>query len=310
MKLVTYRSAGDHRVGVVVDDSIHALRPGTTLLGLLGDDGERLHDAASRAITDPDDVVDLATARLAAPLPQPPTIRDFMAFERHLEGVSLMFAPDATVPPAFHEIPAFYFTNPYATVGPYDDVPVPPGCAVLDYELEAAAVIGRAGRNLSPEHAEDHIVGYMIMNDWSARDLQTAEMALRLGPAKAKDTATTLGPWLVTADELAPHRSGTAFDLAMTVRLNGTVMGEDRWSSMHWSYAELIAYASRGTTVQPGDVIGSGTCGMGCLAEGWGRHGRGFSRPLAVGDVVEMSIEGLGATRSTVVAGDPLIPLR
>ncbi len=310
MKFVTYRSETDARVGVLADNTIHALPPGTTLLGLLGDDGERLHAAGSAALNDPDQVIPLVDAALLPPIPLPPTIRDFLTFEQHLQGVSMLYDPAATVPAGFYDLPVFYFTNPYAAVGAFDDVPIPPGCHVFDYELEAAAVVGREGRNLSPDAAEPYIVGYTIMNDWSARDIQRVEMELRLGPAKGKDTATTFGPCLVTTDELRPFRSGTSFDLGMSVRLNGVEMGSDRWSSMYWSYPELLAYASRGTRVRPGDVMGSGTCGMGCLAEGWGRKGMEFSPPLAVGDVVEMTVEGIGTIRNTVSVGDPLLPLR
>jgi 2-keto-4-pentenoate hydratase/2-oxohepta-3-ene-1,7-dioic acid hydratase in catechol pathway len=303
---------GEHetRAGVLADDQIYGFAQGIKLAGLLGDDGERLHQAGEDALKDPDAVVAVADVELLSPLPTPPTIRDFLCFEQHLAGVSLMYNPEATVRPGFYKQPVFYFSNPYAVVGPDAGIPIPPGCSVFDYELEVAAVVGLAGRNLAPDAAERHIVGYTIMNDWSARDIQGPEMEMGLGPAKGKDTVTSLGPFLVTADELAPYRSGTAFDLDLSVTLNGREMGRDRWSSMYWSYAELLAYASRGTMVGPGDIIGSGTCGMGCLAEGWGRHGNEFSPPLAVGDVVELTVEGIGRLRNTVVAGDTLIPLR
>lgn len=197
----------------------------------------------------------------------------------------------------------FYFTNPYAVVGPYDDVPVPPGCRTFDFELEVAAVIGTAGSDLSVAEAEHHIAGYTILNDWSARDVQAHEMRAHLGPAKGKDTVTTLGPVLVTADELRPFRHGASFDLAMRVSVNDVVIGEDRLSNMAWSFAEMVAYASRGTWVRPGDVLGSGTCGGGCLAELWGRHGRDAVPPVRPGDVVTMTVEQLGTIRNRVVAG-------
>ena len=133
-------------------------------------------------------------------------------------------------------------------------------------------------------------------------DLQFEEMAVRLGPTKGKDTSTTLGPVLVTADELAPHRSGTAFDLGMTAAVNGEVIGTDRWDAMHFSYAEMIEYASRGTEVRPGDLLGSGTCGGGCLAELWGRKGRDAHPPLRPGDTVTISVDVLGTLTSRIVA--------
>lgn len=190
-------------------------------------------------------------------------------------------------------------------------MPIPPGCRVFDFELEVAAVIGRAGRDLTPAQARDHIAGYLIMNDWSARDLQSREMQVNLGPAKGKDTATTLGPWLVTADELEPYRDAGGFlRLALTVSVNGTEIGRDLLSNMGWPFEELVAYASRGTWVRPGDVLGSGTCGNGgCLAELWGLRGRQDPPPLGPGDVVEIEVEGIGAVRNTVVAGVDPVPL-
>jgi 2-keto-4-pentenoate hydratase/2-oxohepta-3-ene-1,7-dioic acid hydratase in catechol pathway len=179
------------------------------------------------------------------------------------------------------------------------------GCSVFDFELEVAAVVGMAGRDLTLDEAEQAIAGYLIMNDWSARDLQLAEMRGPLGPAKGKDSAITLGPWLVTADELAPHRSDRGFDLGMSVWVNEEMVGQDRLDSIGWSFAEMVAYASRGTRVQPGDVIGSGTCGNGCLAELWGREGRQARAPLRPGDVVRMAVDCLGEIRNRVVGGSP-----
>jgi 2-keto-4-pentenoate hydratase/2-oxohepta-3-ene-1,7-dioic acid hydratase in catechol pathway len=212
----------------------------------------------------------------------------------------------------WYEAPAFYFTNPYAVTGPYDDVPVPPGSAMLDFELEAAAVVGRDGASLTPEQARDHIFGYTIMNDWSARDLQRREMKVSLGPAKGKDSATTLGPWLVTADELEPYRDPDGFlALDLRVSVNGAEVGQDLLSNMGWPFEELLSYASRGTWVRAGDVLGSGTCGNGgCLAELWGRRGQLDPPPLRPGDVVEMTVEGIGTIRNTVVPGPDLPPVR
>ncbi|MGW3349170.1 fumarylacetoacetate hydrolase family protein [Nonomuraea rubra] len=161
------------------------------------------------------------------------------------------------------------------------------------------------------EPVRDHILGYTIFNDWSARDLQSREMQVGLGPCKGKDTATTLGPWLVTADELEPHRDADGFlHLALTASVNGVELGRDLLSNMSWTFEELLAYASRGTRVRPGDVLASGTCGNGgCLAELWGRNGKQDPSPLKPGDVVEITVEGLGSTRNTVVAGTEPVPL-
>ncbi|MEJ1221113.1 fumarylacetoacetate hydrolase family protein, partial [Streptomyces sp. CCNWLW237] len=194
----------------------------------------------------------------------------------------------AGVPEQWYAAPTFYFTNPHAVYGDREDVPMPPGSAVLDFELEVGAVIGRGGRDLTPERARDHIVGYTVFNDWSARDLQGAEMKVGLGPCKGKDTATTLGPYLVTADELEPYRDADGFlRLALTAEVNGEKVGEDLLSNMSWTLEEMTAYASRGTRVVPGDVLGSGTCGNGgCLAELWGRGGERTPPPLKPGDTV------------------------
>jgi hypothetical protein len=174
--------------------------------------------------------------------------------------------------------------------------------------LEDAAVL----TELSPEGAREHIFGYTVLNDWSARDLQRREMKVMLGPAKGKDFATTLGPWLVTADELEPYRDAEGF-LALDLRasVNGELIGQDLLSSMGWPFEELIAYAARGTEVRAGDVLGSGTCGSGgCLAELWGRHGRTDPPPLHFGDVVELSVEGIGTVRNRVIPGLTLPPVR
>jgi len=242
---------------------------------------------------------------------QPPTVRDFVTFEEHVEGVRRSVDGAAGVPERWYAAPTFYFTNPYAVYGPHDDIPVPPGSSVLDFELEVAAVIGREGRDLTPEQARDHIVGYTVFNDWSARDLQSAEMKVGLGPCKGKDTATTLGPYLVTADELERYRDSDGFlRLALTAEINGEVVGKDLLSNMSWTFEEMVAYASRGTVVRPGDVLGSGTCGNGgCLAELWGVRGRQDPAPLKPGDTVTLTVEGIGSVSNTVVSGVDPVPV-
>jgi len=244
----------------------------------------------------------LGEVRLLAPV-TPPTIRDFSVFEQHIEGVRRNADPEATVPEVFYESPFCYFTNPHALTGPDDEIAVPPGCGRLDFELEVAAVIGRDGRDVAPRDAEQHVAGYTVFNDWSARDLQIAEMRLGLGTCKGKDFANTLGPWIVTADELEPYRDGDRFDLGLRAEVNGVVLGGDSLANMAWSFPELVSYASRGTWVRTGDVLGSGTCGYGCLLELWGREGPDVHRPLQPGDRVALHVEGIGALRNTVVAG-------
>jgi 2-keto-4-pentenoate hydratase/2-oxohepta-3-ene-1,7-dioic acid hydratase in catechol pathway len=245
--------------------------------------------------------------RLLPPIPRPPAVRDFMTFRQHIEVIRK--AQGLELPKQFFEMPVFYFTNPHALVGAHDPVPMPPGCQNLDFECEIGVVIGRDGENLDPKNAADHVVGYCLFNDWSARDVQRNEMEMRLGPAKGKDTATTLGPWLVTKDELEPWRRPMGYDLQMVVSVNGREYGRDRWSNAFWSIGEIIAYASRGTRVCAGDVLGTGTCGNGCLAELRVRDASAYPW-LAVGDEIVYEVEQLGRIANRIVAGPPLIPLR
>ena len=204
--------------------------------------------------------------------------------------------------PDWYELPVFYFTNPAAVRGPGDEIRVPPGCEALDYELEVAAVIGAGGADLRPDEAEAHIAGFVVMNDWSARDLQSREMKQGLGPAKGKDFATTLGPALVTPDELEPLRRNKAYNLSMTARVNGRDYSHGNLADIHWSFGEMLAYASRGTTLVPGDVIGSGTCSTGCILELSLTHGGEAYPWLRPGDVVELDVGGLGTISNRVTA--------
>jgi 2-keto-4-pentenoate hydratase/2-oxohepta-3-ene-1,7-dioic acid hydratase in catechol pathway len=274
MRFATYEQHGGSRLATVEDDGVLHPCPGRApLLDLIQAGPEALREAGSTSLDVPRGP-HVSEVRLLPPL-QPPSVRDFVTFEEHVEGVRRSIDGVPGAPDAWYDAPTFYFTNPYAVIGAHDDVPVPPGSQVLDFELEVAAVIGREGRDLAPEQARDHIIGYTICNDWSARDLQSREMQVRLGPCKGKDTATTLGPYLVTADELEPYRDSDGFlRLALTAEINGEVVGKDLLSNMSWTFEEMTAYASRGTRVRPGDVLGSGTCGNGgCLAELWGVRG-------------------------------------
>lgn len=302
MRWATFEAPGEARAraGLVVDDCVRAPAPASDLISLLGDDGTRLRDAAARAESRPEVIVPLAEARLLAPVPRPPSVRDFYAFEQHVrtarERRGLEMEPD------WYELPVFYFSNPASIVGDGDDVAVPPGCSELDYELEVAAIVGRAGRDLDAAAALDHIAGFTIMNDWSARDLQRREMKLNLGPAKGKDFATTLGPFLVTPDELTDVAAGKAYDLAMTATVNGREFSRASLADIYWTFGDLLAYASRGTSVRPGDIIGSGTCGTGCILELSLVHGQERFPWLAPGDVVSLSVERLGTITNRVVA--------
>jgi fumarylacetoacetate (FAA) hydrolase len=211
---------------------------------------------------------------------QPPSVRDFMAFEEHLRNARAVTGR-GEVPEAWYDAPAFYFSNPAAIYRDGDEIPKPPDTAMLDYELELACVIGADGR---PE-------GFTIMNDWSARDLQGREMQVGLGPAKGKDFATSLGPELVSPDELPPD-----LDMRAIARVNGEVRTDSRTGAMHFSWDQLLQRAAANTPgLRPGDVLGSGTVGRGCILE----HGDG--RWLQPGDEVELEIEGIGVLRNRVV---------
>src|SRR3954453_15474666 len=191
---------------------------------------------------------------------------------------------------------------PHAVTGAYDAVAMPPGTERLDFELELAAIVCRDVRDVTPEQARAAIGGYCVMNDWSARDVQGKEMSLKLGPSKGKDFATTIGPWVVTADELDDCRDADGFlDLEMTVKVNDERVGGDRSAHMGWSFEQLVSHSSRASWVKAGEVLASGTCAPGSLAESWGRTGSLTPPPLEVGDVVEMTIERLGTIRNTVV---------
>ncbi|MFE9816085.1 fumarylacetoacetate hydrolase family protein [Streptomyces sp. NBC_00236] len=312
MRFASYEHQHRHGVAVVEEDgTLFPLPDVSSLTALLREtDGLPGLLAAGAAALDAPAGPQVSQVRLLPPL-QPSSIRDFVTFEEHVEGVRRSVDGVAGVPEQWYAAPTFYFTNPHAVYGPGQDVPVPPGSAVLDFELEVGAVIGREGRDLTPEQARDHIVGYTVFNDWSARDLQSAEMKVGLGPCKGKDTATTLGPYLVTADELEPFRDVDGFlRLALTAEINGVTVGTDLLSNMSWTFEEMTAYASRGTRVVPGDVLGSGTCGNGgCLAELWGLRGEQNPPPLRPGDTVSLTVEGLSTLTSTVVPGTAPHPL-
>jgi 2-keto-4-pentenoate hydratase/2-oxohepta-3-ene-1,7-dioic acid hydratase in catechol pathway len=299
MRIARVATEAGGRVAFVEEETLRLLPTTTDVLDLL-------RDPTKAEPTD--ETVLLENARLLPPL-APPSVRDFLTFERHVEGMVRLHEPPRDVHPRWYEAPTFYFSNPHSLVGAHDDVAIPPGCKIFDYELEVAAVIGRDGRDLSPDVARDHILGYTILNDWSGRDLQFEEMQVGLGPAKGKDSAITLGPWLVTADELEPYRRGDRLELTLEVLVNGVRMGGDTLASMAWSFEDLAAYASRGTWVRTGDVLGSGTCGGGCLAELWGRAGRREPPPLAAEDVVTMHVEGIGTISNRVVAGRDPVPV-
>ncbi len=309
MRWTTYVSPSDSttHVALVDDNKLHGVRDTTQLIELL-DDAEAMAAAAERAKSDPIDVLELETAEVLAPVPVPPSVRDFYAFESHV--LACAKALDQPINPDWYELPVFYFQNPQATRGHRADVEMAPGSTRFDFELEVAAVVGRAGRDLHPEEAEEHIAGYMLMSDWSARDLQAREMKQTMGPVKGKDTATSYGPWLVTPDELSGRRGATAYDLKMTASVNGRPYSEGNLGDLHWSFGQMLAYASRGTLLVPGDIIGSGTVGTGCILELSLVHGEDQYPFLKVGDEVRLEVEELGFISTTIRHGSDVIPLR
>jgi fumarylacetoacetate (FAA) hydrolase len=242
----------------------------------------------------------LANVTLLAPV-QPPTFRDFYAFEAHVRNARKRRGLEMV--PQWYEAPVFYYSNPNTLYGHDAGVPRPAYTQELDYELELACVLGKPGHDIPAEHANDHIAGYAILNDWSARDVQRLEMAVGLGPAKAKDFATSLGPWLVTPDELAEKAVGSGaelrYDLTMIARVNGTELSRGNAKDMHFTFAQMIARASQATELRAGDLIGSGTVGTGCLLELGVQETLGHW--LQSGDVVELEVERLGVLRNRIV---------
>lgn len=306
MPWVTYEAGDGPRTGLLAGDRVHGLPAGVTLSSLLGDDGTRLADAAAAAAADPVEVRSVDEVRLLAPIPRPPSIRDGLCFLEHLRGCYRALGRPPELPEAWSQAPAFYFGNPAAVIGPHDDVPIAPGCRWFDFELEVGAVVGRAGRDLHPDSAADHIVGFTFFNDWTARDHQTRDMAQGIGMGKAKDSAITLGPALVTVDELGP---GAAIEVAALV--NDREVATGSLAGMDWSWGELLAYLSRGTELRPGDVVGSGTVPGGCLLEHVDTADvADFTGWLAPGDVVVLTSPQLGETRQTVLPPPAMTPLR
>ena len=224
--------------------------------------------------------------RIIAPLPNPPSLRDFIAFEDHIAATSKKRGQP--IPPEWYKAPVYYKGNHRTIIGPGEDLPWPLDTTKLDYELELACVIGRRGREIEERDAQGYIAGYTIMNDFSARDVQFQEMACRLGPAKGKDFATALGPCLVTPDEI-----GDLGSLTMIARVNGEEWSRGQFGTIHWSFPQMIAHVSRGETIYPGDVFGSGTVGGGCGLE--------MDRYLKTDDVVELEIQPIGVLRTRVI---------
>ncbi|MBA2330178.1 MAG: fumarylacetoacetate hydrolase family protein [Flavisolibacter sp.] len=324
MKLVSYIQDGHDHLGVLVDekvypmDALHPDLPNTMGMFLnywdevfpvaqAGVDMIREGRIAEKKGLQPDQL------DLIAPVPFPSSCRDAYAFRQHVSAARRNRKVDMI--PEYDQYPIFYFTNHHSVTGPGEVVCMPDHFEKLDFELEAAIVICKQGRNIKAEEADEYIGGLMIMNDLSARRLQMEEMLLNLGPAKGKDFATTIGPWLVTLDELEEFEIaakeghiGKNWNLKMICRVNGVQVSEGNLGDMDWTFAEIIERASYGVDLLPGDVIGSGTVGTGCFLElnGTGKLNDADYQEqwLQDGDVVEMEIDQLGLLSNTIVAED------
>ena len=318
MKLSTYYKGEEH-LGIFVNsklyqvNSLHPELPNDILNFLaLGEKGMTLlKSCEEKLIENSDSFQSVEDYQLLAPVPRPTSCRDGYAFRQHVatarrnRGLGMI--------PEFDQYPIFYFTNHNAIFGPGEISLMPDHFRQLDFELEVAVVIGKKGRNIKAEDADQYIAGYTIMNDLSARTLQMEEMLLNLGPAKGKDFATTIGPWLVTREELENYRTttkenhtGAQYNMPMTCTINGVQVSSGNMNQMDWTFAEIIERASYGVDLYPGDVIGSGTVGTGCFLElnGTAKLNNPDSTPqwLQAGDVVSLQVEGLGELTNVIQA--------
>jgi 2-keto-4-pentenoate hydratase/2-oxohepta-3-ene-1,7-dioic acid hydratase in catechol pathway len=239
----------------------------------------------------------LKEVQLLAPLPNPRSFRDFVAFEQHMLNAGKAFGHK--VSEAWYEMPIFYFTNHHAIFGPGDDIKKPEKETKLDIELEMACIIGKEGKDINPENADDYIFGYTVFNDWTARAIQRREMEVPLGPHKGKDFANAIGPCIVTKDEMKQYSDGNGrFNIKMVASINGVTVCEGNYNTVHYTFSKMIERVTEnGVRIVPGDILGSGTVGWGSLIE----NNFSVHRPLEKGDVVELEIEGIGVLRNKVV---------
>jgi 2-keto-4-pentenoate hydratase/2-oxohepta-3-ene-1,7-dioic acid hydratase in catechol pathway len=274
-----------HGSSPLLHSMLHIVEAGDAALDAIG----QVLKAPSPAVTFNRDEV-----TLLAPIPVPPQMRDFLCFEQHLrqafEAVAKIRGTPPRIPEVWYERPIYYHPSRFSVCGTGADVPWPRYCEKLDFELEFGCYIGRPGKDIPKERAREHIFGYTIFNDFSARDEQTKEMAGQLGPGKGKDfdNGNAMGPCLVTADEI-----GDPYRLEMVVRVNGEEWGRGNSRDMHWKFEDCIAHASRSETLHPGEFFGSGTVGNGSGLE--------HLRFLNPGDVVELEVEAIGILRNRVI---------
>jgi len=252
---------------------------------------------------DDDAVLDASDLAFGPPILRPPSFRDFYAFEQHV--ATMWQRRQSEIPEAWYRLPIFYFSNTSEIRGPSDPVWAPGGSNELDFELEVGAIVDTPAFNLPDERAAEAIGGYFVLNDWSARDLQRDESTVRLGPAKGKDFATTIGPWIVTPDELASRwpAAAAAPDLAMTATVRGAdgrsvEVSSGSWGTARYSFGQMLSRASADVHVRPGEILGSGTVGTGCLLE---VKDQTIGRWLEPGDLVTVGIEGIGELQTPIV---------
>ena len=289
MKFATVSTLrASNQPAVIIEDRVHTL-PYPDMHAVIAAGAEK---AASRAAKVS---LSLEEVNFHSPV-HPTTLRDFYAFETHVKTANRNRGQD--VPENWYKFPVFYFSNPNNNYGHEDTIPYPSYTEALDFELEIAVVIGKPGKDIQPEHAAEHIFGYTIFNDWSARDLQVQEMRVNFGPVKSKDFASSFGPVIVTQDELADRVTERAgiYDLSMIARVNGQELSRGNFNDIYWTFGDMIARASQSVMLRPGDVIGSGTVGTGCLYELTKNQGPWLQH----GDVVELEIERIGVLRNTV----------
>jgi fumarylacetoacetate (FAA) hydrolase len=305
VKLLTYDRGNGPRAGVLVQEQVldaaellgesRGLRDVQELLELPNEPLARLREAIAGHRGSGS--LPLSTVQLKAPVLRPPTVRDFMAFEQHVRSAARNRG--GTVSEAWYRFPVFYFSSPLCIIGPDEEMPFPSASDQLDFEFELAAVVGREGTDVAARDGLDYIAGFTIFNDWSARDLQRDESQIGLGPAKGKDFRSSLGPVVVTTDELMPSIKDQRLALHCIGRINGEVWSEADTGIMQHSFGDFVERASRDSRIVPGDILGTGTIGTGCLVELIGSKipGRRWLQP---GDVVELEVEGIGVLRNRV----------
>jgi 2-keto-4-pentenoate hydratase/2-oxohepta-3-ene-1,7-dioic acid hydratase in catechol pathway len=299
MRFVKAQTPNGPRIGVVRDDDVVGLAATSTALEPhFGDDGEALHNLGEEILANPESEHGLESLQLLKPV-EPVAMRDFMIFEEHVLPAWRMQGMERG-PDVWYEQPIGYFSNAATIRGPRDAIEIPGGCVNMDFELEVAAVMGRDAVSVTPEQAAGYVAGFVILSDWSARDLQFREMDGRLGPFKGKDFGSSLGPIFVTPDEIESRRQGNGYDLQMTSTVNGRRYGGDRWTSAYWSMEELISYSSWSSRVEAGSIVGSGTCQGGCILELSIRNSSEEYPWLVAGDEVTLSVETMGEIRASV----------